>query len=237
MATLAAYDIAKAVRDLPIKVHVTNYTFGAPRVGNHAFANDYNEVVPDTWSIINDQDLVARQAKFFTWYKRPGQRVLINTNGDLLVRPTYVENSTSADMGGLFSSSVSHHLLLSYRTSLAAVVKAQLDRRKRLHVRALLRECMRVYDILPIAVVLLCHHGMSCHIMCTLSGAVQLPENLIFCAASVRSTCKQTSSSHYEGGMCTALIARLLQNSLSAIRPAGCSLMWVCNCREGCRAC
>lgn len=55
LAKLAAYDIAVATRDLPIKVHVTTYTFGAPRVGNHAFANDFNAVVPDAWSIINDQ--------------------------------------------------------------------------------------------------------------------------------------------------------------------------------------
>lgn len=77
------------------------------------------------------QDAVARQAKFWTYYKRPGQRVLINPQGDLLVRPTFVELSIH---NRPFSSSVSQHMLLSYRTSLAAVVKAQLDRRKRLHV-------------------------------------------------------------------------------------------------------
>lgn len=115
------------------------------------------------------QDLIARQAKFLTWYKRPGQRVLINPQGDLLVRPSFVEVGglggwrvnaracgcvckcfqvrmrTHAELTCLmylqlsihnrpFSSSVSQHMLLSYRTSLAAVVKAQLDRRKRLHV-------------------------------------------------------------------------------------------------------
>ena len=55
LAKLAAYDIAVAARDLPIKVHVANYTFGAPRVGNHAFAEDFNAVVPDSWDTINDQ--------------------------------------------------------------------------------------------------------------------------------------------------------------------------------------
>ena len=79
------------------------------------------------------QDLVARQAKFLTWYKRPGQRVLINPQGDLLVRPSFVEVSIH---NRPLSSSVSQHMLLSYRQSFAAIVKAQLDRRKRLHVRA-----------------------------------------------------------------------------------------------------
>ena len=30
---------------------------------------------------------MARQAKFLLWYKRAGQRVLINADGDMLVRP------------------------------------------------------------------------------------------------------------------------------------------------------
>lgn len=34
----------------------------------------------------------------------------------------------------LFAGSVAQHFLLSYRTSLAAVCRAQLDHRKRLHV-------------------------------------------------------------------------------------------------------
>jgi len=34
---------------------VVCYTFAAPRTGNHAFAREYNAMVPDTWSIINDQ--------------------------------------------------------------------------------------------------------------------------------------------------------------------------------------
>jgi hypothetical protein len=28
---------------------------GAPRTGNHAFARDYNAMVPETWHVINDQ--------------------------------------------------------------------------------------------------------------------------------------------------------------------------------------
>jgi hypothetical protein len=34
---------------------VSVYTFGAPRVGNHAFARVYEKAVPDTWHVINDQ--------------------------------------------------------------------------------------------------------------------------------------------------------------------------------------
>lgn len=52
IATLAAYDIAKAFEG-QLKPHqVQCYTLGAPRTGNAAFANDYNQVVPETWHII-----------------------------------------------------------------------------------------------------------------------------------------------------------------------------------------
>lgn len=37
------------------EVEVLCYSFGAPRTGNHAFAKEYNKMVPDTWAVINDQ--------------------------------------------------------------------------------------------------------------------------------------------------------------------------------------
>ena len=46
---------------------------------------DYGEVVPDSWAVINDQDVVTRGGKFGI-YKRCGHRVLINARGDMLVR-------------------------------------------------------------------------------------------------------------------------------------------------------
>lgn len=45
------------------------------RAGNHAFARLYNQIVPDTWHVINDRDAVPRMGKFFFLFKRPGQRV------------------------------------------------------------------------------------------------------------------------------------------------------------------
>ena len=38
-------------------VSVSCYTLGAPRTGNHAFAQELVEHVPDSWAVINDQDL------------------------------------------------------------------------------------------------------------------------------------------------------------------------------------
>lgn len=49
MANLAAMDLVKLLPWASLKV----YTVGAPRVGNHAYARDYNRLVPDSWAIIN----------------------------------------------------------------------------------------------------------------------------------------------------------------------------------------
>ena len=48
---LAAYDIQQAFGFRSMRV----YTYGAPRVGNHPFASEYNDTVPNTWTVINDQ--------------------------------------------------------------------------------------------------------------------------------------------------------------------------------------
>jgi len=54
LASLAAFDIRRHCPCLK-PMDVSCYTFGAPRVGNHAFARQYDATVPDTWNIINNQ--------------------------------------------------------------------------------------------------------------------------------------------------------------------------------------
>ena len=53
ISTLAAYDIACRFQLRPDQIQC--YTFGCPRVGNHAFAAAYGAAVPDTWHLINEQ--------------------------------------------------------------------------------------------------------------------------------------------------------------------------------------
>ena len=55
LATLAAYDISRAMEWVAKPVKVICYTFGAPRIGNYAFAETYNKLVPETWNVVNDQ--------------------------------------------------------------------------------------------------------------------------------------------------------------------------------------
>ena len=57
------------------------------------------------------QDAVARSAKFWVFYKRAGQRVLINDRGDMLVRPTFTELSIQQSPMGSSVFHVSPHPL------------------------------------------------------------------------------------------------------------------------------
>ena len=57
-------------------------------------------------------------------YKRPGHRVVINSDGDLIVRPSFIEASVQRRLGG---SSVAQHMLAAYQKSFLAVIKAQFS--------------------------------------------------------------------------------------------------------------
>ncbi|KAL4452197.1 hypothetical protein ABPG75_007859 [Micractinium tetrahymenae] len=103
----------------------TVYTFGCPRVGNAAFAAMYNDAVPDAWSICNRGDPICALPKF--GFKRIGQRVNIDVDGNLIIR------------GGYFVLSVLHrgtvvknHMMGQYSLSLAAIIKAQFSASKSL---------------------------------------------------------------------------------------------------------
>lgn len=121
MAVLCAYDMSTRASAATIDVDVSCYTFGAPRVGNHAWARLYDNEVPDTWQIINSDDAITRAGKFWVLYKHVGHRVLINRRGDLLVRPSFVEYSIRRSPGG----SVRDHYLTAYQQAMVAVVAAQ----------------------------------------------------------------------------------------------------------------
>ncbi len=67
---------------------------------------------------------MTRSGKFWKLYKRPGHRVIINSDGDLIVRPTFIEASVQRRPAG---ASVSHHLLTTYVKSYMAVIRSQFS--------------------------------------------------------------------------------------------------------------
>ena len=121
LAILCAYDIATRTPCAEYDIDTSCYTFGAPRVGNHAFARLYNNKVPDTWTMINSDDVITRAGKFLFLFKHVGHRVLLNRRGDLVVRPSFVEYSIRRSPGG----SLKDHYLTSYERAVVAVVAAQ----------------------------------------------------------------------------------------------------------------
>ncbi|PSC69206.1 alpha beta-hydrolase [Micractinium conductrix] len=120
LAMLAAYDIAEAFPE----AEVTVVTFGAPRVGNRAFAALHRARVPHAFQLVNDQDPVPRVPT--TGFKHAGLPVLINCRGDVMVRPSYFERAVIRRTGG----AVSDHKIRAYALSIAAVVKAQFSSSK-----------------------------------------------------------------------------------------------------------
>ncbi|DBB14802.1 TPA: hypothetical protein ACH3X3_004411 [Trebouxia sp. C0006] len=127
LATLAAFDIKQALLKANRgEVKLLCYSFGAPRTGSHAFANDYNKVVPDTWSIINNQDVVTRGGKLFYLYKRPGKRVIVNDFGHMMVCPTLIEATLQQNTAG---QSVDQHKMANYYHAILSIILAQFSHR------------------------------------------------------------------------------------------------------------
>lgn len=46
------------------------------------------------------QDVVTREGKLLFLYKRPGQRVIVDAKGRLIVRPSHLEASVQRDTAG-----------------------------------------------------------------------------------------------------------------------------------------
>lgn len=62
IATLLAFDMALS------GMRPTVYTFGSPRVADWAFSKAYKKIVPDTFRIAHDKDIVVRIPKLFYYH-------------------------------------------------------------------------------------------------------------------------------------------------------------------------
>lgn len=103
-----------------LSLEVINYTYGGPRVGNHRWARHFNEIVPDTFRLVCDRDVITGMPKFGWLFKHVGQEVIIDLYGNLLAHPTVVDK-----MFRRGKDSLADHSLVSYMRALAAVVEAR----------------------------------------------------------------------------------------------------------------
>jgi Lipase (class 3) len=120
LATLASHAFKSAYP----AAQITCYTYGQPRVGNRPFAYEYNKMVPDHFAVINGQDPVTRVPKGY--YKRVGNRIIIDDLGDIIVRPTYLEMHLIKQL----TPKVGDHFLDMYRSSLMRAIKMQFTERR-----------------------------------------------------------------------------------------------------------
>lgn len=143
LATLAAHEIKSQYR----QNHVTVYTYGQPRVGNSAFRIEYNDLVNEHFSVINDQDPVARIPK--GWYKRAGEIIRINSKGDIMVKPSFLEMQLFSERGMYISLSYSdcHQFPLYIAKPYVELIGRLCDRNSEcfFHV-SICREILSPYD-------------------------------------------------------------------------------------------
>jgi hypothetical protein len=73
------------------KVRVSMYNYGSPRVGNHAFKSLYDKMVPDSFRVVVDGDIVTGIPGY--GYDHIGTEVLIDDvgAGSIIIDPSFVE--------------------------------------------------------------------------------------------------------------------------------------------------
>ena len=119
LATLAAKDIAANWRAAagsagPVR-RITAYTFGSPSLGDQAFAHEYNDLVPETWRCVQDQDIVPSLNFNFPVYKyaHVGTNVFLNEHG-LWINPKDEVLEVETDDGTLMEL-LNDHFITGYR--------------------------------------------------------------------------------------------------------------------------
>jgi len=86
LATLMSYELAtyyQKRKDIAKDVKVKMYNFGSPRVGNAAFAKNYDDTVPESWRIYNSKDVISTVPRMMS-YSHVKTGVMIDSAADAL---------------------------------------------------------------------------------------------------------------------------------------------------------
>jgi hypothetical protein len=97
-----------------VAVQLRCYTYGSPSFGNSRFADLYNDAVPETYRIVNENDIIPHLG--FCWHAHAGREVRINRDGDAVVEGTYLERHYVSLLQGV-GSRLKNHLLGRYGNS------------------------------------------------------------------------------------------------------------------------
>lgn len=109
----------------------------------------FQKLIPECWSIINGQDIVTRCAKYVVSiaYVRPGHRVLINSQGHLICRPSPLE--IDINLRPCYYS-VTSHKLSSYQESLKNVINTFLEKEWGEEYRPAIKELLEAHPQLKV---------------------------------------------------------------------------------------
>jgi Lipase (class 3) len=105
---------------IKLKPALCVYTYGQPRVGNHAFARIYKKAVPHTFRVATEGDAITSTPTAMMcggWYKHAGLEVMLDEGltGNILVGPTVVETMFRFTK---MRTSLAAHSLETYRDAL-----------------------------------------------------------------------------------------------------------------------
>jgi hypothetical protein len=95
------------------------YNFGSPKVGNGSFVQSFNKLVPDSFRVVVDGDMVTGVPP---GYSHVGTEILIDDTGagSIIVDPSFVERWLRKK----FKTSVAAHSLLMYINGLTGVIES-----------------------------------------------------------------------------------------------------------------
>jgi len=107
IGTLCSYDMARWViptvkRELSRNrrmyqnvsandITLSHYSFGCPKVGGYYFGRAYNELVPNTFRIVCDGDIITAWPSFYLGYIHVGRSIVIDKFGSIVVSPSLIE--------------------------------------------------------------------------------------------------------------------------------------------------
>ena len=105
LSTLGAYEAATRRNWQGGRPTIVNYSFGSPRVGNRAFAEAFNEAVPNAWRVVNNNDAVPLVPRLLG-FAHVGHQFKLSTNGSVLKSLFSRSLGEGADVGDLASAVV-----------------------------------------------------------------------------------------------------------------------------------
>ncbi|KAI7836015.1 hypothetical protein COHA_010099 [Chlorella ohadii] len=107
LATLCTFDCARRVwRGGAVRPHIVHYNYGSPRVGNKAFADAFDRLVPNTWRVANTNDAVASVPRMLG-YCHVGHKAELSGEGQLeLTRNSSRTLGEGAEMGDIALAAV-----------------------------------------------------------------------------------------------------------------------------------